>query len=289
MSSVAGGNPNNRIGSKPSNVSSHSQLLTDGPLNTYQDFRNVFNVKHLGPKSTRRQAHPPAFLSSDNLRENEERSIRSSSHSIAGAVGANSEGIQKGGLAHDQQAVSARERVIRDRESKRRAEQLQHEQELQRIRDDNQVARAEAKEAHKNQYRTSIEQKASNPKKIEESYSMFDEQQVDEELEDIIEQPIEEESGEGDSDDDFDEGIDAGLQEAMAESKAQRMLSKEELMKLKTQVLEMKEELARKTNKIETIRDTLKVNKVKVESRKSGRVFDIEASLDDREIDEAVK
>ena len=25
----------NRIGSKPSNVSSHSQLLTDGPLNTY--------------------------------------------------------------------------------------------------------------------------------------------------------------------------------------------------------------------------------------------------------------
>ena len=56
-------------------------------------------------------------------------------------------------------------------------------------------------------------------------------------------------------------------------------------MKLKTQVLEMKEELARKTNKIETIRDTLKVNKVKVESAKSGAVFDIEASLDDNEID----
>ena len=51
----------------------------------------------------------------------------------------------------------------------------------------------------------------------------------------------------------------------------------------------MKEELARKTNNIETIRDTLKVNRVKVESRKSGRVFDIEASLDDNEIDEAVK
>ena len=51
----------------------------------------------------------------------------------------------------------------------------------------------------------------------------------------------------------------------------------------------MKEELARKTNKIETIRDTLKVNRVKVESRKSGRVFDIEASLDDNEIDQAVK
>ncbi len=50
----------------------------------------------------------------------------------------------------------------------------------------------------------------------------------------------------------------------------------------------MKEELARKTNKIETIRDTLKVNRVKVE-RKSGQVFDIEASLDDNEIDQAVK
>ena len=60
-------------------------------------------------------------------------------------------------------------------------------------------------------------------------------------------------------------------------------------MQLRTQVLQMKEELARKTNKIETIRDTLKVNRVKVESRKSGRVFDIEASLDDNEIDRAVK
>lgn len=74
----------------------------------------------------------------------------------------------------------------------------------------------------------------------------------------------------------------------MAESKAQRMLNKEELMQLKTQVLEMKEELARKTNNIESIRDTLKVNKVKVE-RSSGQVFDIEASLDDNEIDQAVK
>jgi len=66
------------------------------------------------------------------------------------------------------------------------------------------------------------------------------------------------------------------------------MLNKEELMQLKTQVLEMKEELARKTNNIESIRDTLKVNKVKVE-RRSGQVFDIEASLDDNEIDQAVK
>ena len=54
-------------------------------------------------------------------------------------------------------------------------------------------------------------------------------------------------------------------------------------------MFDLKEELARKTNKIETIRDTLKVNRVKVESRKSGRIFDIEASVDDHEIDQAVK
>ena len=53
--------------------------------------------------------------------------------------------------------------------------------------------------------------------------------------------------------------------------------------------MDIRDELHRKTNKIETIRDTLKVNKVKVESRKSGRVFDIEATLDDNEIDQAVK
>ena len=82
---------------------------------------------------------------------------------------------------------------------------------------------------------------------------------------------------------------DGAEQAFMAESKAQRMVNRDELMKLRTQVLEMKEELARKTNKIETIRDTLKVNKVKVESDKSGHIFDIEASLDDNEIDQAVK
>lgn len=120
---------------------------------------------------------------------------------------------------------------------------------------------------------------------------MFDEEQADDdELEDIIEQPIEEESGEGDSDDDVEDvDADGAEQASMAESKAQRMVNRDELMKLRTQVLEMKEELARKTNKIETIRDTLKVNRVKVESRKSGRIFDIEASLDDNEIDQAVK
>ena len=41
-------------------------------------------------------------------------------------------------------------------------------------------------------------------KKIQEDYSMFDEQ-VDDELEDIIEQPIEEESGSGESDVENDE------------------------------------------------------------------------------------
>ena len=40
-------------------------------------------------------------------------------------------------------------------------------------------------------------------KKIQEDYSMFDEQ-VDDELEDIIEQPIEEESGSGESEDEND-------------------------------------------------------------------------------------
>lgn len=71
-----------RAANKPSNVSSQAQLLTDGPLNTYQDFKNVFNAKHLGPKSNRRQAQAHAYLSSDNLRDAEDRSIRSSSHSI---------------------------------------------------------------------------------------------------------------------------------------------------------------------------------------------------------------
>ena len=46
----------------------------------------------------------------------------------------------------------------------------------------------------------------------------------------------------------------------------------------------MKEEIARKTSKIETIRDTLKNNKVKVEA-KNHVLLDIEASADDNEID----
>ena len=63
---------------------------------------------------------------------------------------------------------------------------------------------------------------------------------------------------------------------------------KEELRNLRTQLLTMKEEIARKTTKIETIRDTLKNNKVKVEA-KNQVVLDIEASADDNEIDQAVK
>lgn len=46
----------------------------------------------------------------------------------------------------------------------------------------------------------------------------------------------------------------------------------------------MKEEIARKTSKIETIRDTLKNNKVKVEASNQ-ILLDIEASADDNEID----
>lgn len=151
------------------------------------------------------------------------------------------------------------------------------------------MERQDAAMAQKNQYRTSADQKQN--RKIEEEYSMFDEHNVDEdELEDIIEQPIEEESGEGESEDDELAAMgDATAAQALAESRAQRMMSKEELMKLKTQVLGLKDELQRKNNKIDTIRDTLKINRVKVESRKSGRVFDIEASLDDNEIDQAVK
>ena len=50
----------------------------------------------------------------------------------------------------------------------------------------------------------------------------------------------------------------------------------------------MKEEIARKTSKIETIRDTLKNNKVKVEASNQ-ILLDIEASADDNEIDQAIK
>ena len=67
---------------------------------------------------------------------------------------------------------------------------------------------------------------------------MFDEQQAeDEDLEDIIEQPIEEESGEGDSEEEMLEDgqvTEGTVQQHLADSKAQRMMSKEELMKLRT-------------------------------------------------------
>ena len=63
---------------------------------------------------------------------------------------------------------------------------------------------------------------------------------------------------------------------------------KEELRNLRTQLLTMKEEIARKTSKIETIRDTLKNNKVKVEASNQ-ILLDIEASADDNEIDLAIK
>ena len=60
-------------------------------------------------------------------------------------------------------------------------------------------------------------------------------------------------------------------------------------MKLRTQLLEVKEELARKTNNIETIRDTLKYNKVKVESKQGNSILDVEASANDADLDQAIK
>ena len=94
------------------------------------------------------------------------------------------------------------------------------------------MERQDAAMAQKNQYRTSADQKQN--RKIEEEYSMFDEHNVDEdELEDIIEQPIEEESGDGESEDDELAAMgDATAAQALAESRAQRMMSKEELIEV---------------------------------------------------------
>ena len=72
-------------------------------------------------------------------------------------------------------------------------------------------------------------------------------------------------------------------------SKEQKLREKTELQNLRTQMLEMKEEIARKTSKIETIRDTLKNNAVRVESGTTGKIVDVEASANDNEIDEAVR
>lgn len=81
--------PNSKLnkGGKSGKHNSNQLLFTEGPLNTYQDFKNVFNAKHLGPKTNRRQAHQPAYLSSENLqgKDNEEKAIRSSSQSVKGA------------------------------------------------------------------------------------------------------------------------------------------------------------------------------------------------------------
>ena len=109
----------------------------------------MFNTKHLGPKSNRRQAHAPTYLSSDNLRENEERSIRSSSHSIKGtgqqalAANVNIESAhrnlaaQDGIVSQQQPQMSARDQVMLEREAKKRAEQDKHERELKAIRENN--------------------------------------------------------------------------------------------------------------------------------------------------------
>jgi len=50
--------------------------------------------------------------------------------------------------------MSARERVMMEREHKKRQDQSRHEKQLRAIRDDNKSARVDAQAAHKNQYRT---------------------------------------------------------------------------------------------------------------------------------------
>ena len=99
-------------------------------------------------------------------------------------------------------------------------------------------------------------------KKIQEEYSMYDEEarlDDDDELEDIQEEPMEE-----DSDDSYKGPGQQGKKKARRndnetqEEKNRRIAQKEELKILKTQMLTMKDQLAKKTNKIEEIKTTLK-------------------------------
>ena len=116
----------------------------------------MFNAKQFGPKSNRRHANAPTYLSSDNLRDNnEEKSIRSSSHSIKGNQGrSGASAAAAAGMSQQQpmsdyksdiqlnpitpSSMSARERVLKDKESKKRSDQMKHEKELNRIRQENQ-------------------------------------------------------------------------------------------------------------------------------------------------------
>ena len=69
--------------------------MLDGPLSTYQDFKNVFNAKNVGGKSNRRSAIPST--------------ISQNSQSI------DPEYVKVKGEGH----LSARERVLLDKDLKR--------------------------------------------------------------------------------------------------------------------------------------------------------------------------
>ena len=81
-------------------------------------------------------------------------------------------------------------------------------------------------------------------KKIEEDYTMFDEQiENEEELPEIIEEAFEEE--------DSDDG-------GKTPKDDERIQQKDEIRNLRTQLMTIREKLANKTAKIDQIKDTLK-------------------------------
>lgn len=149
----------------------------------------------------------------------------------------------------------------------------QHEDELMRIRMQNHEMRQDAKKQFLNQYRTSSDHDARPARKIEEDYSMFEEQPAVEEelLEDIIEEAEVEES---DSED--------NLAQSQEERETMRK-NKEELRNLRTQLLNIKEKLEEKETKIDFIRETLKKNKVQVNT--ANKTVDIWPGVDDQAID----
>lgn len=128
---------------------------------------------------------------------------------------------------------------------------------MEKIRIDNAKANIEASYAQKNQYRGSnqplaeeelaLVQQDSLPlkqKKIEEDYTMFDEQiENEEELPEIIEEAFEEE--------DSDDG-------GKTPKDDERIQQKDEIRNLRTQLMTIREKLANKTAKIDQIKDTLK-------------------------------
>ena len=83
-------------------------------MNTYQDFKNVFNAKSVGGSKTNRRSLAKRSIDNDDVRASQEGNL------------------------------SARERVMKDKERRRIQEQGRHEQELERIRIQNVRANIEA-------------------------------------------------------------------------------------------------------------------------------------------------